>query len=81
MFIKAGDNETKGGLKVEEATGERPGTAALPLLSTRSHSERSELTGKSEKRGSLETGLGVIPANLLLPTAPLVASLMGSLSV
>ena len=29
MFIKAGDSETKGGLRIEEATGESLGGAAL----------------------------------------------------
>ena len=53
----------------------------------RSHSDRSEASGAaigslgSRRKGGLETGQGVSPGELPLPTAPLVASLMVSLNV
>ena len=83
-FSRAGDSETKEGLQVEEATGETRGRAALILQKV----YRKELSWggaavssleSQRKRGPWRQVQGVARDKPPLPTALLVASLMGPL--
>ena len=82
MFIKAGDSKIKEGLRVEKVTGDSLGGTLLWLpRNVIGESQGFQLAGKSEKKGALETGSGEARVELLLFTAPLAASLLGTLRV
>ena len=75
-FIKAGDSETKGGLTVEEVTGESLGRVLLWL--------RTNVRKGASQGGAAVSSLGSrrkVEMELLPPPAALAASLMGTLGV
>ena len=85
-FIKAGDNETKEGLRVEEATGEPRWFSAFTLWKCYrkevSHGGAVSSCLKSQrKRGLGDRFRGLVWDKLLLLVALLFASLLGALRV
>lgn len=79
-FVKTGNSETRQGRSL--------GKAAAGSLGSKSHSDRREpkrsccwLTEKSEKRGPWRQVWGLARDGLQLPIAPLVASLIGTVSL
>ena len=86
MFIKAGNSETKEGLRVEDAGRESLGGALLWLsrntVEKKWAKERLLLVHWKVRERSLGDGFrGWVQDELLLPIAPLVVSLLGILSV
>ena len=82
IFIKAGDSETKEGLRTKAATGKSLSGAALTL---QTHYRKEVSHGRAPlahwevgERRPWTQFRGSVREELLLPTAPLGASLVGS---